>query len=285
MKNRINREKGMRLQNLIPSFYQNLMPPEILEMNPIETKATCNNCAMDCENRATREGLTSTQTTTYDLVLKCCTYQPFLPNFVVGALLEDQQLPQRNVINEFLKTRKFALPIGLVPPLHFQVEFNHREENDFGNRLDWLCPYYDWQNSQCGIWTYRSSVCTTFYCQSSYGKKGLNFWKDFEHYYSFIEMALMEECLAMLDFSPRQVSELIAFLNRTEATQEEILWKELPLDVSRRLWNFYFDEQEIFYKKCFQIVREMKRPQFEELVGDRLPDEPATRPPTRNTTR
>ena len=78
----------------------------------------------------------------------------------------------------------------------------------------------------------------------------------------------MEECLAMLDFSPRQVSELIAFLNRTEATQEEILWKELPLDVSRRLWNFYFDEQEIFYKKCFQIVREMKRAQFEELVGD-----------------
>ena len=49
-----------------------------------EKKATCDVCAMARPKNRTKVH--------YQPDLKCCTFHPFLPNFLVGAILQDPSL-------------------------------------------------------------------------------------------------------------------------------------------------------------------------------------------------
>ena len=97
---------------------------------------------------------------------------------------------------------------------------------------------------------------------------GLEFWERLSDYLTFVEMALMEEALVMLDFSPRQISENLQYLNRFEATAEELERKVLPRPYAKKIWNGYFDDQKGFYIKCYDIVSEMNKKQFLEAMGE-----------------
>lgn len=207
----------------------------------------------------------------YEAHLKCCTFYPFLPNFVVGSILSEEVPSAPSAVESIrrkIQMREYALPMGMVAPPSYQVPFNYREKNEFGRREDWLCPYFNSEQQNCGIWRHRGAVCTSFYCKSSYGRHGLRFWEDLSNYLTYVEMALMEEALVMLDFSPRQVSDLLDYLNRFEATKTELRSPILPEKKARDLWNGYFDDQEAFYKKSFKIVKELDKEYFRELLGE-----------------
>jgi Fe-S-cluster containining protein len=256
------------LQRQLPELYQKFLPGKLLAWDPLEKKATCDNCAMTAENQAKRS--TIKHEVSYQAHLKCCTYHPFQPNYLVGGALETAQvLPKAlKALEQKMKKRIYALPIGILPPVPHQVEFNHRKKHEFGNREDWLCPYYETSQNLCGIWKFRGAVCTSFFCQSSHGKKGLSFWDRMSDYLTFVEAALMEEALVMLDFSPRQISENLAYLNRFEATPLELKQEVLPLSLARELWNGYFEDQAGFYKKCYSVVMNMKPTDFKQALGE-----------------
>lgn len=242
------------LRYSLPDLYHELFPREILQSRLQETKATCEACNWKA----------------YDPGLKCCTYEPYLPNYLVGAILQSQSTASsaREAVLQKIAKRRYALPIGLTASVRYQVNFNNRKDSDFGNREDWLCPYYNHELQNCGIWKYRGAVCTTFYCQSSYGKKGLQFWKRLNDYLTYVEMALMEEVLVYLDFSPRQISDQLQFLNRKEGSATEMKALNLPEAKARKLWNGYFDEQEEFYRKSYEMVRDFDKPRFREALGE-----------------
>ena len=42
----------------------------------------------------------------------------------------------------------------------------------------------------------------------------------------------------------------------------------LPEKLSRELWNGYFDDQESFYKKSFEIVANLDKKAFHEMIGE-----------------
>lgn len=253
----------MKIKYQVPRVYAAILPKDILQMELLETKATCDSCAMA---RPKNRGEIF-----YESHLKCCTFYPFLPNYAIGALLS--QPSQASVtalesIRRKIKNREYSLPLGLVAPPSYQVPFNHRKENEFGQREDWLCPYFDKQKQNCGIWRHRGAVCTSFYCKSSFGAKGQRFWGELSNYLTYVEMALMEEALVMMDFSPRQISDLLGYLNRFEATKSELKSARLPEKKARLLWNGYFDDQEAFFKKSFEIVSNMDRRSYRELMGE-----------------
>lgn len=237
-----------------PELYKKHFAKELWNSEIRETKATCENCNWK----------------EYNPRLKCCTYEPFLPNYLVGAILSSEATAPsaRASILKKIENREYALPIGLVASPGFQVRFNHREENEFGQREDWLCPYYSRDSQNCGIWKHRGAVCTTFYCQSSYGVMGSEFWKQMSDYLTYFEMALMEEALIQLDFSPRQMNEGLGYLNRREATPAELKAKNLSEAKAKKIWNGYFDDPVGFYKKCFRIVSEMSPSQVREALGE-----------------
>jgi hypothetical protein len=254
---------ALKLQHQLPEFYRALLPREILSAEVRETKATCDSCAMTREKRGARARVT------YQGHLKCCTYEPFLPNFLVGAVLSHADRFPVGVaaMRAKIEKREFALPIGLVPRLSLQVEFNNRRSGEFGQREDWLCPYYQKDSNNCGIWKYRGSVCTAFFCQSDFGAKGLRFWSRFSNYLGYVEMALAEEALVELDFSPRQISSQLEYLNRKDASASERL-DSLSAKDWRQIWNGYDSGVEEFYKKCYEKVKSWDRARFEEALGE-----------------
>lgn len=243
------------IKHLLPDFYQSWFPKKLLSADVQEKKATCENCAMSPE---------------YNKNLKCCTYHPYTPNYLVGGFLSESRTPAfvRETVQKKIDSRQYVLPIGIVAPVPHQVEFNHRKKTEFGNREDWLCPYYNRENQNCGIWKMRGAVCTTFHCYSSYGDQGKEFWDRFSDYLTYVEMALMEEALVQLDFSPRQISENLEYLNRFEATPEELKQSVLPEKLARKLWNGYYADQIGFFKRCHEIVSNMNKSQFLEAVGE-----------------
>jgi hypothetical protein len=253
----------MKIKYQVPQVYENLLPKDILQMELVETKATCDACIMAKPRNRGR--------IFYEEHLKCCTFHPFLPNYTIGALLSDPAQSSAAAVQTIrtkIAHREYSLPLGLVAPPSYQIPFNHREENEFGQREDWLCPYFDRAKKNCGIWRHRGAVCTSFYCKSSFGSKGLNFWSELSNYITYVEMALMEEALVMLDFSPRQVGDLLGYLNRSEGTKSELKSKRLPEKKARELWNGYYDDQEGFFKKSFEIVRELDKKSTKELLGE-----------------
>ena len=247
---------SLDFKHFLPPFYQQILPDEILSFGIKETKATCDACI---------------KVPQYKEDLKCCTFHPFLPNYLIGQILLDQK-KSPSFITETLQhkisSRQYVLPLGIVAPVRYQVEFNELKSKQFGKREDWLCPYYDRTQNRCGIWRNRGSVCTTFYCHSSEGSKGKNFWKVVLNYLSYVEMVLCEEALVHLDFSPRQVSDLLGYINRHEGSSSELKSDSISLKKAKNLWNGYFDDQEGFYIKTLEVVKSFDKKQMSEAMGD-----------------
>ena len=235
-----------------------------MSLDVTETKATCQNCLRSRDRRFSY---------VYRSDLKCCTFHPFLPNYAVGGLLQEasaSSVAQSSGVNELInkiQQREFAFPIGVMAPYDYQFKFLSKEEHDFGNREDLLCPYYDVQQNQCSIWNFRGVVCTSYYCRSQYGQDGQKFWAVFSDYLSYVEMALAEECLVQLDFSPRQISEQLNYLNKREFSSNEIEQKQILPDVDRQIWNNYDEDKINFYKKCFLTIQKLDRLKFKEIIG------------------
>lgn len=257
----------MKIKRQISSVYQNLLPSEIIEFSLNETLANCDQCSMSPHK--------------YKAHLKCCTFEPLIPNFQAGAiLLTEESLQGPQVITKKIEQRKFAIPLGLLPTPAYQKYFVQKKETDFGQNENWLCPYFDRQKHNCSIWRDRGSVCTSFFCQSSYGVEGEKFWQLFQNYFHEVEMALMQECLVMMDFSPRQVDMNLALLQFGTGAHEINQWSgvsaekllrsdTMPMEMAIELWNGYFDDQVGFYKKCYQIVKQMTSSSLQETLGEK----------------
>ncbi len=254
----------MKFKLQLPKLYQKLIPQEILSLDPDERLATCESCIMSTSKA-------KTQTEWYQPDLKCCTFQPFVPNFVIGHMLKTEKVPVfiKNQIDQKINTNEYSLPLGFVAPVNYQVTFNHRQIGDFGQKRDWLCSYFDKEKNQCGIWRFRGAVCTTFYCKSSYGKKGQLFWAQMSDYLTYIEMAFVEEALIRLDFSPRQISDLVSYINRYEGSAEELASNTLTKQTAKKLWNGYYNEQIAFFEKCYNIIDSLNANEIEEALGER----------------
>jgi len=248
----------MQLNAIIPLFYKEILHSKVLTLNVAEKSATCDNCLRSRDKRFSY---------TYKSNLKCCTFHPYLPNYAVGALLE---MPVLTIgiqeVHRKIQNHEFNLPIGLLAPYDYQFKFLTKEESDFGNDESLLCPYYDRNANRCSIWQYRGVVCTSFYCRSDYGQNGQKFWAVLSDYLSYVEMALAEECLVQMDFSPRDLSDQLLYLNKRDFEVDEVAQKTILAGEMKKLWNGYADPV-AFYKKCFAIVQKIDRNQFKEILG------------------
>jgi Fe-S-cluster containining protein len=245
------------LKEILPDFYSDLLNKNLLNLDVTETKATCNNCLRSRDHRFPY---------TYKPHLKCCTFYPFLPNYAVGGILK-KKLKGAEVIQQKIKNKEFTLPLGAFPTLKYQHQFYNKKQTDFGNREDLLCPYYNKTDQNCNVWEFRGVVCSTYYCRSDRGNAGQNFWTSMSDYLSYVELALAEECLVQLDFSPRDISDQLHFLNRKEWTKAQSIQDVLSATDFKFFWNGYIDYEK-FYLKCYDLVQNVSKKEFAEILGD-----------------
>src|SRR5207248_709352 len=139
------------------------LPPFFDVAAPREEKATCASCAMCAPPGGGTPGAEY-----FHPDVKCCTYHPKLPNFLVGGLLSDGTpalAEGRRRVEAVIASRMGASPMWLAPPRKTRLLIEASRRSSFGRSLALRCPYYEADGGLCTIWRWRESDCSTFFCK------------------------------------------------------------------------------------------------------------------------
>lgn len=186
-----------RILDCLPPLYGHLLPPLFRQLIPAEDLSTCRRCAM-CR----RPGQP------WDPVLRyfrpdvrCCSYYPSLPNYLVGALLADRSPRHdegRRRVRRLLARPKEATPFGLEAPRARELRYTRLGDEAFGRLRSLRCPYFRMGSNDCSIWGFRSGTCATYFCSPARGIHGAAFWEAVHRYLRVLEKALAQHALHAL---------------------------------------------------------------------------------------
>ena len=98
-----------------------------------ETRAPCNNCVM-CRPKSSGDSHPPTDTVRvyFKPETKCCTFVPWLPNFLVGRIFSDGDAAAqagRRSVEERLRLAVGVSPMGLAQPATFAVLYRDSTES------------------------------------------------------------------------------------------------------------------------------------------------------------
>lgn len=264
----------MRLPQLVSPFLTNYLRDHFGDLDLTETKADCKNCIC-----ARQKGNELPQ---YKADIKCCTFHPFIPNYAVGAILDQNILGTQNntprpkidprtlqIIHNKIAKKEYALPLGIFAPVRYQYHFHRRKPEDFGNNEGMICPYLLRESAQCGLWIHRSSVCMSYYCASDYGKNGLLFWELFGDYVHHLEMALAQDCMVSMGFSPDVIDLQLEYMSCETGTPEELATDSLADSVHASYWKDWGDNDSIdYYQSCAKYAKSLQNKDLEEMIDN-----------------
>jgi hypothetical protein len=116
----------------------------------------------------------------FDPEIKCCTYVPVLPNFLVGMILEDidpAAADGRESVRRRITSGVGVTPLGLQPDSHYTLIYKHAGGELFGRSPGLRCPHFiSAAGGLCGIWRHRNAVCATWFCKHERGAVGKRYW-------------------------------------------------------------------------------------------------------------
>lgn len=191
-----------------------------------EPRATCSDCVM-CRRMEPETPSDSR----FQPGLKCCTYMPELPNYLVGAILLDDSLEFAAGRAQFERKalRATITPLGVTPPDVYHLLYKMRT---FGKSEVLLCPYYrDERGGECSIWKYRTARCATWFCKFERGRTGFELWQAVDHLLTAIEHSLAMRFAWRLGARP----------DRDASSQEA--------------WGDWAGRARDFYSECFRQVQ------------------------------
>lgn len=250
------------LGTTLPDIYNGLLPESFLNLAPDESIATCSNCVMTQQHKAEYK---SSRPKEWDKSIskfkhqfspftKCCTYYPFIPNYLVGAILKEN--PKHPDILELIRECKYILPIGICAPPGYQKKFNLKLATDFGTNTDLLCPFYKVQSGGCSVWKNRGHECSTFFCISSYGEAGELFWSEVRDYLHHVEMVFSQQSMIEKGFAPKEINNNLAYVKRpvddnlSEWSMNAIEWS--------KAWIHHLDDVTGYFISCYDFVNDNK---------------------------
>jgi len=132
----------IKIKSKIPQLYHRFLPDFFDLEVPEETIATCSDCIMakDFKKKKKRGKEYFIPDT------KCCTYHPYIPNFLVGGLLSsnlsEHQEGKRRMIKK-IENGKGIYPLRIQPSFEYQFHYESFRPLAFGKSLDLLCPFFD----------------------------------------------------------------------------------------------------------------------------------------------
>src|SRR5262249_5036732 len=152
---------------LLPEFFDR---PKV-----VETRATCDRCAMCDHGDPSPVPMEFFEPTT-----KCCTFWPMLPNYLVGAILADdtpEMAEGKRRVKQAIANRIGVPAWYLNRPRKWSFIMVAYGEA-FGRAKSLKCPYYDDNNpaGACSIWRHREVICHTYYCKYAGGMRGYEYW-------------------------------------------------------------------------------------------------------------
>jgi hypothetical protein len=245
----------------LPPLYEKWIAELVGGAIPRESRATCDNCAM-C---AAKQPESSAQTYYFDPVIKCCTWVPNLPNFLVGRILSEAGPSDVDPAAQFGRAtveKRIAggigvSPLGLAPSPVFSLLYRNSSES-FGRSRSLSCPHYIEDGGRCGIWRNRNSTCSTWFCKHVRGQVGFTFWRDSLHQLlQIVERALARWCLLELPFDDAALRHLVVTDDWT-GDADTVTGASLDNRVDRssyaRIWGRWRGREHEFFARCAELV-------------------------------
>ncbi len=255
--------KDRPISDYMPDFYQSFFPVEFKTTISDETAATCADCAM----WADQDTINTTQWITFSKESKCCTHYPNLPNYLIGALLEDEspelKTGKSRLLSE-LSRRVGTLPHGLFRPRKFAFLIRHSPDS-FGRSNMLICPFYERDDGVCTLWPYRNGVCGTWFCKYIDGEDGRLFWLSLRKF-----LVHVEECLSWhIMMKAGWPADTILYKQSHDAmlTSEDMDEKPIKPCLYKKLWHEYAGREEEWYRNSCRIMEDITPDKFLSIIG------------------
>ena len=250
----------MKLKDKVPTLYEGKIDSALLDKEVPEEKYTnCSNCHL-CINDNQPRAKT-----------KCCDYHPNLPNYIVGAILTQEEESQSEGylrIKRKIVEKKGVTPYGIMAPLNHFIKFKKSRLDPYAwpKKMaiqELLCPYYD--HGSCTIWKFRSNLCATYHCNSVAGKSGLRYWDILYKYLQLVEYSLSIYILKALGYSSQKI------INKP-LTPIDLKLEDnsgaLNISLYDDIWDNWKGDELSFYKQCFRIFQDITPMMFQEIIGN-----------------
>jgi hypothetical protein len=255
-----------RFFDILPAVYQKFFPAFFEEAIPVETLATCFDCAM-----CSKPGEPQMPGVSYFKPdSKCCTFMPKLPNYLVGALLSDtspEMEEGRSRIRKRIDEKVGILPYGIYPSKKFAVLYKRAADKTFGKNQILMCPYFVHESGNCSVWKYRETVCTTYYCKSIAGQEGKKFWASVNAYLTHAQDTLNLYAITILQLDVNSIIEHMKNQNVEVLEVSDLEESPLPEEEYSKLWGEWAGREMEFYKRSFEIIESLTPQKFEEICG------------------
>lgn len=259
-----------RISDHLPELYRALLPPALFRDVPPERKATCDSCSM-CPDSCGNLAEPAMAAKLFRPDTKCCTYHPRLPNYLVGALLgdEDSALAEgQRRIRERITKRVGVQPQWLRPPAKYDLLYQSAR-GAFGRSTTLRCPYYAEEGGNCSIWRYREAVCSTYFCKYVAGADGQRMWTSIKAYLGLIERQLSR--WALLQIAPDLVYRAPGIDEPARGTGTlslEDMDDDSPPDSDYAAhWQSFVGREEEIYRRTYEAVRALSAADLEKILG------------------
>ena len=239
-----------KIADTIPEFYHSILPPFFQQQIPPEPFSDCFNCPMIAE-KGEDSGLDLSRPFAHET--KCCTFTPRIPNYMVGGILSDPDpslIEGKQRIVKKIQSGEGILPSGVYPTKEYNDYFIDKSALGFGRSTSLLCPYFIQDKHSCTIWKYREVICAFWYCKHIAAKRGSDFWNSMVDYLKFIQDSFIGIAAKECGLYLHNQDEPVETLNRYN-----------------EIWGNWLGQEEEYYKKCFEIVRNLPATQTKEIFA------------------
>jgi hypothetical protein len=255
---------------LLPPLYARWVTGLLKDRIPNESLATCHDCAMCSVNQTAQR----TEIRYFNPSVKCCTYTPSLPNFLVGAILLDPNTDPtgRQSVIQRLVSRVGVSPLAMAVPPEYGFRYGVMAPEAFGRVPTMRCPHYlDRDGGLCGIWRHRNSVCSTWFCKLVRGRVGQAFWESLRNMLCEVEEAVS---LWAIDQVGVGVETLRSAVGGPDEEEPRLSQYDLSGTVDHedyaRVWGDWSGRESEFFQACAQRVKPLTWSEVVSIGGATL---------------
>lgn len=246
----------------LPNVYHSIAPKILQSGLPEEAFATCANCAMTRDLSAGRD-----RTQSFSPDLKCCTFFPDLPNYLVGSALSDESGVEGVLrLKKAIRARVGVTPKGISPPRTYSLVFERSKKLGFGNSRSMLCPYYIKEIGGCSIWRHRNAMCSTYFCKYVGADRGTKFWLELRNYLEHIQTQLSTFAIFTLMGKAAIVLDILQRKSLSEMSPSEVDGY-VEEEEYKALWMEFEGNESGYYQQCFEVVKALDQETFQNVCG------------------
>ncbi len=249
----------IKLFDYFPKLYSGFFPEFFSSYISKEEIAVCADCIMLKPEKSLQ------QQVYYSEKSKCCTFFPYIPNYLAGLILSDtaKDFEQgREKLKEIIAKGQGISPKGISAGKKYSLLYKKSKKLAFGKNTSLICPFFVNRQNSCSIWNGRSAICSTFFCRYNAGVFGENFWRNIQFYLQETEKKLSKYAIMQLD----------ALTDYFNHEPEESDFKPFEVDDAKhpdyeQIWGKWYGKEIEFYVRCYDVIASLTRTKFDEIMG------------------